>query len=77
MQCSSVTVANGCATTRLGAPGDTALPSGCSVRPGHQRAVAQHQLARLVVGGGGELQRAAADDEPVEHQPAARADRRA
>ncbi len=69
MQRSSVTLAKGCSTTRLGAPGETALPSGFSAQARHQRAVAQHQLARLVVGRGRQLQRAAADHQPVEHQP--------
>ena len=41
---------------------------------GHQRAVAQHELARLVVGRCREAQRAAAEDKAVEHQTAARAD---
>src|SRR5687768_1161165 len=34
MQRSSVTLAKGCWMTRLGAPGETALPSGFSRRPG-------------------------------------------
>ena len=63
--------------SRLGAPGDAALAVGFSVEARHQRAVAQHELARLVVGGGGEVQRAAGDHQAVEHQRAARADRRA
>ena len=76
MQCSSVTFANGCSTIRLARPASGAAV-GLSVEARHQRAVAQDELARLVVGGGGEMQRAAADHEPVEHERAARADRRA
>ena len=77
MQRSSVTLANGCSTIRLGAPGETALPSGLSAQARHQRAVAQHELARLVVGRGGKVQRAAGEYQPIEDQAAARADRRA
>ena len=40
----------------------------------HQRAVAQHELAWSVIGRCRQAQRAAAEDEPVEHQRAARAD---
>ena len=75
MQRSSVTLAKGCSTIRLGSPGDTALPSGWSAQSRHQRAIAQHQFARFVVRGGREPQRAAGEHEAVEHQPAARADR--
>ena len=47
---------------------------GVEFQAGHERAVAQHQFARFLVGCGRQVQCPAADDQSVEHQPATGAD---
>ena len=61
MQRSSVTLANGCSTIRLARARRHRAAVRIEREAGHQRAVAQHELARLVVGRGGKPQRAAAE----------------
>ncbi len=52
-------LANGCSTMRLGALGVARFAVDAEREPGHQRAIAQHQRAFLIVRRGGQVQRAA------------------
>ena len=66
MQWSSVTDANGCRTIRLARPVEVRRAVGVARQAGDERAVAEHEVARLGVGGLLDHERRAGEHQPVQ-----------
>ena len=74
MHCSSVTEAKGLRDRQARCAGGHGAAVRVQPQSWDERAVAQHQLPRLVIHRSRQLQLASADDEPLEDEPSASAD---